>query len=135
MNNPITMHCNYAEQGQTFEQMCQMAVNIGYEGVEFRFWREITGQTVEEYLNEIARAVEKTKLKYVFFGVPGCDLMKPTAEERQKEIDQYIYFYRQAAKRFELTVCNTALGAIMNPNPTGDHRYAEHGSAIATEDH
>ena len=53
---------------------------------------------------------------------------------REKAVEDAINFYRLAAKRVKLTVCNTMTGELKNPDkniPYSD--YAKHGSGIATE--
>jgi sugar phosphate isomerase/epimerase len=133
MANPIIMHCNYAEQGQTIDQMCDLAASVGYEGIEFRRKRAGEGETPEQYLDAVARAVERTGLEHVLFGGPGCDLMQADADARARDLDEYIAFFRDAAKRFDLSVCNTMAGPLLNTD-AAYYEFEKNGSAIATDE-
>jgi len=132
MNNPIILHVNFVEQGQSIAEMCQLAVSWGYDGVEFRRKRS-QDETHEQYLDSIARAAKQAGLKHILFGGPGPTLMGADADVRQKEIEECIAFYRAAAKRFPLTVCNTMTGSILAPGAQY-HEYDRNGSAAVSEE-
>ncbi len=132
MNNPVILHVNFVEQGQLVAEMCQAAVAWGYDGVEFRRKRSQVDETPEQYLDAIARAVERAGLTHVLFGGPGPNLMRADESVRQKEIEECVAFYRAAAKRFSLTVCNTMTGSILAPGAPY-HEYDRNGSAAASE--
>lgn len=133
MNNPIILHVNCVEQGQTIDEMCRLAAQWGYEGIEFRRKRGGAVETPEEYLDAIARAIDRAGLKHVLFGGPGPDLMKADADARRRETDECVAFYRAAARRFKLTVCNTMTGTLVAPN-THYFEFDRNGSALATEE-
>ena len=136
MNFPIIMHINYCEQGQSLSEICQKAVDWGFDGVEFRRKRHGVEEGVEEYLDTLADSVEKSGLRHVLFGGPGPDLMQPDAEKRRKEVETIRDFFRLAAERFRLTVCNTMTGPLHNPDPQVSYSdYDKNGSAVATDDH
>lgn len=136
MAPPVIMHVNYCEQGQTLEDMCQKAVKWGFDGIEFRRRRSGVDETPVQYLDELARAVEKSGLKHVLFGGPGPNLMSSDADVRAKEVEEAEAFYREAAKRFELTVCNTMTGSLRNPDPSvPGTAYHLHGSYAAQDAH
>lgn len=136
MNNAIILHVNYVEQGQTIDAMCERATRWGFDGIEFRRKRSSAPQPAEEYLDAIAAAQKKRGLKQVLFGAPGPDLMQPDADARQREVDEYIAFWRLAARRFELRVSNAMCGSLLNPAAGADYAdYTLHGSFIATDDH
>ncbi len=132
MENLIIMHVNYMEQGQSIEEICEKAVKFGFDGVEFR--RKMQNMSDDQYLEKLAFAVEKSKLKYVLFGSPGPNLMLPEKDKREKEIEEAINFYRKAAKYFRLTVCNTMTGPLINPSYPYS-QYEKHGSNYANENH
>ena len=132
MNNPIILHCNYVEQGQTIDEMCTSAVAWGYDGIEFRRRRFEVEEKPLDYLDAIASAVDRSGLKHVLFGAPGPDLMQPDAAVRKREVDEMIDFFRAAAKRFKLTVCNTMAGSLQSERPFFE--FDRHGSAIATDE-
>jgi len=133
MNNPIILHANFVEQGQSVLEMCESAVAWGYDGVEFRRKRSQVDETPEQYLDAIALSAKQTGLKQILFGGPGPNLVSTDSAVRQKEIEQCIAFYRAAAKRFPLTVCNTMTGGILAPGAQY-HEYDRNGSAAASED-
>lgn len=136
MRPPLIMHVNYCEQGQTLAEMCQKAVQWGFDGIEFRRKRTGVEETVEGYLDELAAAVEKSGLQYVMFGGPGPNLMASDAAVREAELKAAIEFYQEAAKRFKLTVCNAMAGSLRNPDRTVPYSdYDRHGSFAATDEH
>lgn len=56
--------------------------------------------------------------------------------EREREIHDAVAFYRSAARRFRLSVCNTFTGPLKNPDPKVPcHEYDRQGSAVATDEH
>jgi len=132
MKNPIIMHINYCEQGQSFDEICHKAVNWGFDGVEFR--SAIPEMETEAYLDTLVKAVADAGLKIVIFGGPGANLMLDDAIEREKEVEKKASFYRMAAERFALSVCNTLAGPLTHPD-TPYSEYDDHGSAFATEEH
>lgn len=134
MDNPVILHVNYVEQGQSVAEMCQRAAAWGYDGIEFRRKRSGIAETMEDYLDAIARSVEETGLKHVLFGGPGPNLVTADGDARAAEIEECAAFYRSAAKRFDLTVCNTMTGVIMGPGAKY-HEYDRNGSSAATEEH
>jgi len=136
--HPLIMHVNYCEQGQTLEEMCRKAVQWGFDGIEFRRRRSNVEETPEQYLDALVAAVKKSRLKYVLFGGPGPDLMATDPAKREKEIAGAMHFYRLAAERVKLTVCNTMTGPLMNPDKNVSYTYRDygkHGSAVATPVH
>jgi sugar phosphate isomerase/epimerase len=133
MNNPIILHVNFVEQGQSIAEMCQSATAWGYDGVEFRRKRSGLDETPEQYLDAIARAAQRNGLKHVLFGGPGPNLMSADRAVRRKEIEECLAFYRAAAKRFPLTVCNTMTGGLLAPGAQY-HEYDRNGSAAASEE-
>jgi sugar phosphate isomerase/epimerase len=116
--------------------MCQKAVLWGYDGIEFRRFRKGVDEIAVDYLDSILSAQRKHGLKYVFFGGPGPDLMTDNVEKRDADLADCERFYRMAADRFPLTVCNIFAGSLRNSDSTIPHsEYHRHGSAVATEQH
>jgi len=132
VDNPIILHVNYVEQGQSIAEMCERAAAWGYDGIEFRRKRSGVAESVDEYLDAIARGVEANGLKHVLFGGPGPNLMAADAAVRAAEIEECAAFYRSAARRFRLTVCNTMTGSLLAPGAQY-HEYDRNGSAAATQ--
>lgn len=134
MSWDIIMHVNYCEQGQTVEEICQKAVDWGFDGVEFRRKRTKVNESVEEYIGAIEKGVKKTGLKTVIFGGPGANLADPDPLVRENEITEMMNFFKLASKSFKLTVCNTMAGPLLNPDKTIPYSdYDKQGSSIATE--
>jgi sugar phosphate isomerase/epimerase len=136
MTHPIVMHVNYCEQGQTIEEMCQKAAAWGYDGIEFRRLRRGADESPQDYLDTIASAATTAGLSTVLFGGPGFELMTDDSAARRAQIDEGLAFYRMAAQRFQLTVCNCMAGGLRNADasvPYGD--YAGHGSTVARAEH
>ncbi len=133
MKNPIIMHVNYCEQGQTIDEMCRKAVSWGFDGIEFRRKSAaLKYDSQEKYLDAIAEAKEKSGLKYVLFGSPTADMVLPDPDARKKEIEGAIEFFGSALKRFPLTVVNALAGGLTDKSfPYGE--YHKHGSFCATE--
>lgn len=130
---PLIMHINFCEQGQSLEDACQLAADWGFDGVEFRRKRTGVEESITTYLDTIAKATERAGLEHIVFGGPGPNLMQPDPSARAMELDTMRELYEQAARRFQLTVCNTMTGPLLNSDQTVTHRdYEKHGSAIAT---
>ncbi|HHV95540.1 MAG TPA: sugar phosphate isomerase/epimerase [Clostridiaceae bacterium] len=135
MSWDIIMHVNYCEQGQTIDEICQKAVKWGFDGVEFRRKRVHVNESVEEYLDAIEKGVKKYGLKTVIFGGPGASFTNPDPEKREADLNEMINFYKLASKRFNLTVCNTMAGSVVNPDKSiPPYEYDKHGSFAATEE-
>ncbi|MDA0747486.1 MAG: sugar phosphate isomerase/epimerase [bacterium] len=136
MSLPIVLHVNYCEQGQTIPEMCQKAVDWGYDGIEFRRYRRGMDETPEQYVDSIAASAQKSGLKYVLFGGPGIELMTGDADARKAQVEEGVQFYRLAADRVNLTVCNIMAGSLRSSDPNvGGGDYHKHGSAAAEEKH
>jgi len=136
MSLPIIMHVNYCEQGQTIPEMCRKAVDWGYDGIEFRRKRRDVEETPEQYVDAVATSAEDTGLKYVLFGGPGFNMMAEDAAVRKAEIEEGIQFYKLAAERVKLTVCNTSPGGLPKKDASAPSwRYDLSGSGAATEDY
>ena len=69
----------------------------------------------------------------MLFGGPGCNLMEADADARARELDECMAFYREAAKRFDLSVCNTMAGPLVKDG-VPYVEFDKHGSSIATDD-
>jgi sugar phosphate isomerase/epimerase len=135
MSWEVIMHINYCEQGQTIEETCKKAVAWGFDGVEFRRKRSKVDETVEGYLDSIAKGVEKSGLKIVTFGGPGPNLANEDQALREADIEEVIHFYKLATQRFNFSVCNITSGSLLNQDKSIPYiEYEKHGSFIATEE-
>lgn len=133
--NPLLLHINYFEQGQSTERACKLARELGADGIEFRRKPSNWKGTDLEYLDEVSRALDAHPLDYVSFGAPGINLMSCDRDERERELEAAEAFYRKAASRFPLKVVNTFAGNLMNKSKAVPYlEYWHHGSAIASEE-
>ncbi|MHC4872865.1 MAG: sugar phosphate isomerase/epimerase family protein [Planctomycetota bacterium] len=133
MNNPVIMHITYGEPTLTIEESCTLAKKIGFDGIEFRRRKDTEEESMLTYLDRILKAKEETGLEYILFGAPGPNLMDENSSVREEELEWCDKFYREAAKRFNLTVCNTMTGPLVAEG--NDYMtFEKNGSAIATED-
>ena len=80
-----------------------------------------------------AGARDRSGLKHVLFGGPGPDLMQADASARERDVEECIAFFRMAAERFELTVCNTMTGSLVSPD-AHYYEFDKNGSSIATDE-
>jgi sugar phosphate isomerase/epimerase len=136
MSWPIIIHINTFEQGQTIEDACRCCVAWGYDGIEFRRKRAGVNEDAESYLDTIYRYTQKYKVQNVIFGSPGIQKAWGTEKEREEELNELIKFYELASQRFDLSLCNTFVGPIMNSAKDVPYaEYTKHGSYIAMEDH
>jgi len=136
MSLPIIMHVNYCEQGQTLAEMCRKAVGWGYDGIEFRSARRGVSETPEQYLDAVAEAAGQAGLRHVLFGGPGFDMMNEDPAYRRQQAETGLRFYRLAAERFKLTVCNTSSGGLRSADPNAPSwAYDRSGSGAAEDKH
>jgi len=134
LNSPIIMHINYFEQGQSIDYTVRRAVELGFDGIEFRRKRVKVEETVTEYLDEIKRCAEQYGLRYVLFGGPAINVMTQDQAVIRREIDEYKNFLTEADKRFALTCINFMTGTLRCADAAG-YEYERHGSGCAEDWH
>ena len=134
LNSPLIMHINYFEQGQSLEYTVRRAVELGFDGVEFRRKRTGVEETVTEYLDELKRCSEMYGLRYVLFGGPAINVMTQDQEVIRREIDSYKNFLTEADKRFSLSCINFMTGTLTDKN-FANYEYEHHGSGCAQDWH
>lgn len=134
MNQPIIMHINCCEQGQSIEDACRKCAELGFDGIEFRRKRSVPEEDVKDYLDSVSREVEKYKIKYVLFGSPGLQKLNGSNAEREQELEEMSEFYELASSRFKLSVCNTFAGPLLDKSVPYSE-YTKNGSFIATDEH
>ncbi len=144
MNNTVIMHVNFAEfpragefDGKSIDDICRMAAELGYEGVEFR--SRLPGcfdnSTSEEYYRQIAAGKKKYGLKEIFLGVVVADAMNPDKEVRAEAVKTAIRKAQLINDLCGTTLCDTSAGAILSTDMSVDpHAVEFHGSAAATEE-
>ncbi len=134
MNNPVIMHINYFEQGQTLGYTVRRAVELGFDGIEFRRSREIPGEDAEGYLEEVGRCCAEYGLKHILFGSPGIGVMTRDRNVRRAEVDGYKRFLELADRRVKLSVVNFMTGWLSKPGEP-HWEYEKHGSGCAEDEH
>ena len=134
MNNPIIMHINYCEQGQTLPEIFQVATEIGYDGVEFRRYKPGYCETPELYWETLAKLRETYKMPYILFGGPGLDAMTDDKAVIEKNVQEYLHFLDVADSYGLLSTINFMTGTVKNPNIPMDLAHCEdHGYACKTD--
>lgn len=134
MKNPIIMHINYCEQGQTLPEIFQVATQIGYDGVEFRRYKPGYCDTPESYWETIAKLRETYKMPYVLFGGPAIDVMTQDEAQIENSIKEYLHFLDVADGYGLLSTINFMTGSVRNPEIPMDLAHCEdHGYAFKTE--
>ncbi|MDD5598086.1 MAG: sugar phosphate isomerase/epimerase [Victivallaceae bacterium] len=139
MKNPILMHINCLEQGQSLEEICRKVAAWGFDGAEFRMKRhkigrnEAPGETTDSYLDRIARGMGKNNLRQIAFGGGPILTDEPDSAKRRQQTDECIKFYRAAARRFRLSVCNVLAGTIYDSRSPAYHADRQ-GAAAATRE-
>lgn len=106
MNNDIIMHINYREvtfdsYGKNkLEDIVKMAVNIGYDGIEFRGQppKELSNLSYNEYVDEIARCKQKYGLKTVIMAATLRDVLN---KAKTLGADIVIEQYNKAQVRYD----------------------------------
>jgi sugar phosphate isomerase/epimerase len=135
LDNPIIMHITYCEQGQTIDEICRKAVKWGFDGVEFRRKRAGVDETPEQYVDAIAKSAEASGLKMVMLGSPTVNMIVEDADDRRRQIDEAVDFFKMASKKLNLTVCNAFAGWLENSDKSVYYYdFRKHGSGIGTEE-
>ena len=71
----------------------------------------------------------------MLFGFPGPLLLNPDAEERAREVEEAIAFYKHVFPRFGVKIVNLLTGQLQNPDKSVSYfDCTRHGSFIATDD-
>jgi len=83
MKNPVILHCNYVEQGQSIRRMCELAVHWGFDGIEFRQKRSGVEEKSGDYLDAVEEAVAAAN--YTYMRIDGST----PAHKRQENVDNF----------------------------------------------
>ena len=128
MNNPIIMHINYCEQGQTLEQIFKVAASIGYDGVEFRRYKDIYGLDLRGYLETIAELKDIYELPLTFFGGPELDTVTDKAAQ---SMEGYLEFLEIADSLKLLSTINLMTAKSVAPGIPADlYHCDDHGYTV-----
>ena len=121
--NPVIMHVNYGEitegsfGGKTVTDICAMAADIGFDGIEFRGHppKGSEARTFREYAGRIAAAKKECGLKEILFGISVKNCADPDAQVRKKaaaEAVEKLSWWDIFGKVFKRFVMAKAEGAI-----------------------
>jgi len=134
--NPVIMHINYCEQGQSIEEICQKAASWGFDGIEFRSLPTgITFASIDEYLEAILHNATRFGLKRIHFGYTAEGICSEDNKTHEAAVADAIAFFTLVHNKLGVTLCNVFTDIIMNPDkniPYGPD-YSLHGSSVATE--
>lgn len=139
--NKTIMHINYGEVSgnhfgkKTVDDICRMAAQIGYDGIEFRGEPpvEMAGITFREYAVAIAAAKKKYSLSEILFGIAVRGYTSDDKATREKAISDVVEKVKLANDICGTTLCNTFgedIQAKIPTVPVGAYEFA--GSAAAT---
>jgi sugar phosphate isomerase/epimerase len=136
MKHPVIMHINYCEQGQTIPEAFRKAAAWGYDGIELRGPGDAY-ESPQAYIDEVTEAADKSGLKHVLFGAPTANMMLPDGDDRKREVETNIQFYRMAKDQLgeRFTITNAFTGSLFNPvKGVPYEKYELHGSFCATDE-
>ncbi len=140
--NKTIMHINYGELTynsygkRTIDDICRMAANIGYDGIEFRGEppQELENLSFGEYAARIAEGKKKYGLSEIVFGIGVGACCSDDKAVREKSIADAIEKAKIANELCGTTVCNTFGSTFRSAIATAPGTaYEFHGSAAATE--
>ena len=143
MNNKFIMHINYGELSgsnygcKTVDDMCRLAAESGYDGIEFRGKTPKTTYDLnfDDYIEQIAKGKEKYGLSEILFGVALAECINPDSDERKKGIEKTGELAKLINDKCGTTLCNTFGTYINSPISTAPSTsYEFHGSAAATDE-
>ncbi|MCF0136608.1 MAG: sugar phosphate isomerase/epimerase [Lachnospiraceae bacterium] len=131
MNNPIIMHINYCEQGQSLERVCHVASALGYDGVEFRRFKEIYGLDQKAYLETVAELKDRFGLSFTLFGGPELITHDDRASRCEEE---YFRFLEIADSLRLLSTVNMMTAKSEAPDVPVDLQHCDaHGYTVKDE--
>lgn len=141
--NPVIMHINYGEVsfdsfgGNTIDDICRMAAELGFDGIEFRSAppKEFKEMPFEDFMDQIAEGVKKYGIRMPVFSMM---LKNSAAEDKQARIEEAETALKKVQRIHDLfgtTLFNTCGTTILSKDPAVPSTAMEHhGSAAATQD-
>lgn len=140
--NPVIMHINYAETrhnyfgGKTIDDVCRMAAEIGFDGIEFRGNppKDIGEISFADYAAQVADATKKYNISHPMFAIGIDNILSEDKELRAAGVQNALEKARLVHDLCGTTLCNTQAATTRDPNAESQD-FARHGSAIATQDH
>lgn len=141
--NKTIMHINYAEirgwqiGNKTIDDICRMAAEIGYDGIEFRGTspRELEHLSLREYMEQIAAGKKKYGLTDIMFGLIAWQSANPDKDARMADIELSLETVKLAQELCGTELINSQAAIIKSPISTApDKAYEYHGSTAATDE-
>ncbi len=134
MNNPIIMHINYCEQGQTLPEIFEVASSIGYDGVEFRRYKPGYANGQKDYLEKIAALKAQYSLPFTFFGGPDLLTAGEDTEKQKESLEGYLNFLSIASELDLLSTVNLMACRAVDPLVKQDLFHCDaHGYTVRNE--
>ena len=121
----------------TFDDICRMAVNIGFDGIEFHGNppKEFKEMPFTDYMDQIVKAQKKYGISTFLFGVQVENTISEDKEARAVGIANAIEQARIVDDLCGTTICNTFGQFVSSPIPTAPKGAVEFkGSAAAIDE-
>ncbi len=139
--NQTIMHVNYGEVrynsygNHTVDDICKMAAEIGYDGIEFRSAppKEFSDMPIKDYVKQIADAKKKYNLSTIMFSIGIADCANPDKDARERSIAEAIEKAQLVNDMCETTICNCFAAhtpSRLSTAPAGAYEFT--GSFAAT---
>lgn len=132
MKNPVIMHINYCEQGQTLDEVCQNAKKWGFDGVEFRSSDMWNGASDDEYIKNLAECIKRNDIKYYILGYPGADISLENRDEAIANAKEYMKKLDLIAQYLKPLRINFFAGKVLSAENDGN-LFDKNGSAAASD--
>ena len=140
--NKILMHVNFAEAGwdtfggKTIDDICKMAAEIGYDGIEFRkdAPREYRDVSAKDYFKAMGDGMKKYGLSEITCGFDIGQCTNPDAEVRKTAIEDAIEAAKYLNDFCGTTMLNLCAHGINSPLASAAGHHEFNGSFAATEE-
>lgn len=134
--NPVLMHINYCEQGQTIPEICEKAASWGFSGVEFRQkpGGGLPFSGAEAYLGEVAENARKYGLTKLVFACNALEVCSTEASKRSAAVRNAVEFITAANKIAGATLFNAFAGQFIDRSIPYGPDYLLHGSVLASQE-
>ncbi len=128
----VLLHVNYCEGQGRLDELFDLALEFGYDGLELRWRYAFSDYTQEGYQNKVAEFKQRhPELELVFGG--GVKFCRNDPEKVKRETAEYLSFLPWAKEACGTSIMNGMTGTIVvTENPF--KRSGENGSYAATEE-
>ena len=141
--NPVIMHINYGEVsfdsfgGNTVDNICRMAADLGFDGIEFRAAppKECKEMPFNDFMDQIAEGTKKYGIRMPLFSFVLSRSASADKQTREEEAKTALEKVQRIQDLFGTTLFNTCGATILSADPAAPQTAMEcHGSAAATQD-